>query len=91
VSPSHHGKLTSGVAGATGTLGPNSYMPGGTVYQYGMASGFHFNKLKHTFKYIGHSSYHKRIHAICGPHDKNRRATLKVSHVYFRQLMYGAK
>jgi hypothetical protein len=37
VSPSHHGKLISGAAGATNTLGPNSFTPGGTVYQYGMA------------------------------------------------------
>jgi hypothetical protein len=52
MSPSHHGKLTSGAAGATSTLGPNSYTPGGTVYQYGMASDFPFNKLKHYFKYF---------------------------------------
>ncbi|PNF40389.1 hypothetical protein B7P43_G01598, partial [Cryptotermes secundus] len=35
MSPSHHGKLTSGVAGGASTLGPNSYTPAGTVYQYG--------------------------------------------------------
>jgi hypothetical protein len=35
MSPSHCGKLTSGVAGAASTFGLNSYTPGGTVYQYG--------------------------------------------------------
>jgi hypothetical protein len=67
MSPSHHGKLTGGAAGATSTLGPNSYTPGGTVYQYGMALGFPFNKLKHNFKYFVCSNYHKKI-LLCVNH-----------------------
>jgi hypothetical protein len=42
VSPSHHGKSMNGAAIATNTLGPNSLTSGGSVYQYGMASGLFF-------------------------------------------------
>jgi hypothetical protein len=57
--------LTSGAAGATSTLGPSSYAPCGTVYQYGMTSGVPFNKFKNNFKYRG--LYHTKIHAIYEP------------------------
>lgn len=59
--------MTIGAAGATSTLGPNSYAPCGTVYQYGMTSGFPVNELKHVIKYMGHSSYHTKIHAVREP------------------------
>lgn len=37
LSPSHHGKSIGIAACAANSLGPSSFSPGGSIYQFGMA------------------------------------------------------